>query len=151
MSDPIATNQATLDARRDYTPEPPVVPDDFQGVALPVRVGLRGRCVLQSGASQLDKLLTTAMRDCDSENPFQQLGIDQSVIFKGLTARRIARARVAALQILQRDFAGRLYAKDEDIITIHNHETGDLTLDMTYTEVRTGRKTSTTIPVSEAV
>ena len=150
MSDPIATNKATLDARRDYTPEPPVVPDDYQGMALPVRVGLRGRCALQVGTAQTEKLLLTAMRDCDSENPFQQLGIDSSVIFKGMTARRVARARVELLSVLQQ-FAGRIYVPDEDISSTHNHKTGDLNLSFTYTEIRTGRRTSTIIPVSEAV
>ena len=150
MSDPIATNQATIDARRDYTPEPPVVPDEYQGLALPVRVGLRGRAALVSGEDQTNKLLETAFRDCDSENEFQQLGIDTAVIFKGLIPRQIARAKVSVLAILQQ-FRDRLRAADDDIITTQNRDTGDLTIDVTYTELRTGRKTTTAIPISEAM
>jgi hypothetical protein len=51
------------------------------GLALPVGAQ-QGRASLASGEDQLQKILLTALADCDNENPYQQgLGIDTSVVF----------------------------------------------------------------------
>lgn len=50
------------------------------GLALPVRT-LNGRAVLSVGEDQLKKIIMTCIADCDSANPYQELGIDTAIVF----------------------------------------------------------------------
>lgn len=50
------------------------------GIALPLQV-VQGRLRLASGEDQLKKIIFLGLSDCDSMNPFQDLGIDTRVIF----------------------------------------------------------------------
>lgn len=50
------------------------------GISLPIRVA-NGRLVKDSGETQLKKIISLALADCESGNPFQELGVDPAVIF----------------------------------------------------------------------
>jgi hypothetical protein len=51
-----------------------------QGLTLPVQAA-KGRAVLDQGDDELRKVIMIALSDCDSANPFQDLGLDPSDVF----------------------------------------------------------------------
>lgn len=51
-----------------------------QGLTLPVQVS-KGRAVYDRGDAQLRKVIMVALSDCDSLNPFQDLGLDPTDVF----------------------------------------------------------------------
>src|SRR5262245_2061814 len=50
------------------------------GLSLPLRAD-NGRAALSTGEEQLKKVIMLAIADCDSGNPYQDLGIDQAIVF----------------------------------------------------------------------
>lgn len=50
------------------------------GLALPLRC-VNGRAVRSTGEDQLKKIIMLSIADCDSGNPYQDLGIDQALVF----------------------------------------------------------------------
>ena len=139
-SDPVAANTARLNARRDAQPIPPEIPDEYQGLNVPVGTGVYGRTFLVSGSEQLRKLMSLAFRDCDSENPFQDLGLDQSIIFSINDPLTWNRAKID-LQLIARSFHTHMEF-DEAAITLEaDHEEGVLNGHFNYTERETGTLT----------
>lgn len=52
-----------------------------KGLALPLDVNSLGRATVVSGSEQLGKLLIIAIQPCSSDNPFQDLGLPENLIF----------------------------------------------------------------------
>ena len=52
-----------------------------QGLSLPIKVSHAGGAQKTTGSAQTRKLLLIALSDCVSRNPFQDLGLNQSVVF----------------------------------------------------------------------
>lgn len=51
------------------------------GISLPFAADKNGRLVLSSGEVQLSKVILLNLSDCDSRNPFQDLGLGNDFIF----------------------------------------------------------------------
>jgi len=51
------------------------------GLSVPVSVDKLGKARVTSGSDQLRKLLMVAIQPCPSDNPFQDLGLDEKLIF----------------------------------------------------------------------
>lgn len=78
------------------------------GLALPIGIGAYGRAKLASGSELMKQLLLSALRECTSENPFQDLGISQKIIFDINDSHAIGEVRIRIKQIFANFEAQRL-------------------------------------------
>jgi hypothetical protein len=107
----------------------------LSGLTLPVGVGPDGRALISTGDVQLIKIIGAHLSFSDSENPFQDIGIDQ-VIFDINDSRLqpFIRYRLGTLfERLQKEDRARL---DVDSILFESDE-GELTLGFRYHNLRT--------------
>jgi hypothetical protein len=111
------------------------------GLALPVQIGTYGRAKLVSGSELLRQLLLCSLRDCASENPFQDLGISQRLIFDINDAHAVGEVRTRIKQIFANFEAQRL-AKlpggDNSLIFTQSEE-GSLDVEIKYLDLETDK------------
>lgn len=72
------------------------------GLRLPLGVDERGGAALEEGDEQLSKIISIALAPCDSANPFQDLGIDEAVIFDLASPRTQARLKSRIERVFRR-------------------------------------------------
>ena len=71
------------------------------GLDLPLVVDELGKAKRISGSEQLAKLLAIALQSCSSENPFQDLGLDERIIFSIKAPNIRGRVRLNIVRIFQ--------------------------------------------------
>lgn len=52
------------------------------GLSVPIAVNQAGGALLDEGGDQILKLIMLALTDCESANPFQNLGLPEDIIFR---------------------------------------------------------------------
>jgi hypothetical protein len=107
------------------------------GIALPISV-VKGRLQLASAEDQLKKIIFLGLSDCDSANPFQDLGIDTSVVFAIADEDTKARARrriVTIFKALQAQGRARLAAGFPTFSV--DSETQELVAEIEYVNMET--------------
>lgn len=70
-----------------------------KGMAMPVGVDQSGGAALEDDPNHLDTILRLALSPGDDDNPFQNIGLDERIIFSinDPAARGIARASIQAI------------------------------------------------------
>lgn len=72
------------------------------GLRLPLGVDERGGAALEEGDDQLSKIISIALAPCGSDNPFQDLGINESIIFDLASPRTQARLKGRIERVFKR-------------------------------------------------
>jgi len=117
------------------------------GMTSPLAVTQKGEAQTVSGSALIKQLLITALRDCSSENPFQDLGIGDKLIFDVLDPKTIARLTVRIQQIFAR-FQGEQLAKlipGGQGLTFSREEEGELSAMIKYVDLETDKPDEFTI------
>ena len=107
-----------------------------RGIELPTRAK-NGRLRLLAGDEYIRQLVITAMQPGDSENPFQDLGIGEDMIFEindDLLEGEIRARAERVFTILDRDQLARLESLRFE------RENGDLTMFVDYVDLETGER-----------
>ena len=102
------------------------------GIALPFK-GISGAVATVSGSAQLQKLIIVRLSDCDSANPFQDLGIGADVIFgiDSEESRNVLRLRI--LEVFKHfEQAGRAKLMGGYPVFAFNSSTQELQADIKY-------------------
>lgn len=116
------------------------------GIKLPTEV-VNGRLKTIGGDNYIRQLIETAMGDSESENPFQDIGLGETMIFDindELTESKIER-RVADIFIsLETDQLARLESISFD------RDGSTLKMFVSYEDLETGSRAEIEVPLSEA-
>jgi hypothetical protein len=107
------------------------------GIALPISV-VKGRLQLTDGEDQLKKIIFLGLSDCDSANPFQDLGIDTTVVFSIAdedTKARVRRRIVTVFDNLKAQGRARL-ASGSPAFSVDS-ETQELIAEIEYVNMET--------------
>ncbi len=114
----------------------------FTGLALPVGVTSAGRARLSTGDEQLEKIIGLHLSFSDSENPFQDIGIDQ-VIFNVNDQRLQPLIRFRLQALFDRLKADERAELDEgSVIFVTDEQEGEMELKFKYVNLRTNRPES---------
>ena len=107
-----------------------------EGFSVPVRVNQGGGVKTEVGTDQLDKIIRLAFSAGDDDNPFQDLGISESIIFQvnDPSTHGVLRSRVRA--ILQK-FADRIQLEPSKGIQIRENAAGEVNLSFDYIDLET--------------
>jgi hypothetical protein len=111
------------------------------GLALPVGIGSYGRAKLATGSDMMKQLLMCAIRDCSSENPFQDLGISQRFIFDINDPHAVAEVRIRIKQIFANFEAQRLarLPGGDNSLVFSQTEEGSLDVEIKYLDMETDK------------
>lgn len=108
-----------------------------KGLAIPVGVGPDGRAKLVSGDDQLIKIIGLHLSFSDSENPFQDIGIDQ-VIFNINDTRLIPLIRYRLGELFKSLEADELAKLDENSVKfIQDEAEGEMVLEFKFWNLET--------------
>lgn len=123
-----------------------------KGLKLPIGVNPLGGAAMVEGNDQNQKIIFTAMSDCDNENAFEQdQGISAEVVFSlndvgvGLIARR------KIVHIFQEFYRQNRFKIQEESIKIEKNNKQEMILEFEYIDIETDEvlpfeKTFTTLP-----
>lgn len=114
-----------------------------QGIKLPLR-SKNGRLVLASGDTYIEQLIATAMGSGDSDNPFQDLGLGEFMLFEindELTEGEIRARVIAAFETLERDQLARLESLS------FSSENEEKFMQLNYRNLETGRREELNVPI----
>lgn len=108
-----------------------------KGLAIPVRPGKDGGALISKGEDQEAKILTLALAVGDDENPFQELGISENILFANPDSSAKAFIRRAIEQVINK-YASRFKISNRAPIVINQSASGDTSVGFTYKLVGTG-------------
>lgn len=117
-----------------------------RGIELPTRA-VNGRLKLLSGDQYIDQLVAVALGDGDSDNPFQDLGLGEFMIFginDSLTDGEINTRVQAAFELLETDQLAQL----KSISFESRAEVKIMFLE--YINLETGKRRELEVPLPEA-
>lgn len=109
----------------------------MKGLQVPFQA-INGRLATSSGEDQLQKILALNLSDCSSANPFQDLGIDPSIVFRinDPDTRGLIRARI--IQVFKRfETEGRAKLSDGYPLFLMDSQTQTLMADVKYINLET--------------
>jgi hypothetical protein len=113
----------------------------FVGMLSPLSVNRKGGAVTVSGSDLIWQLLITALRDCTSANPFQDLGISDQLIFSIDDQQSVASLNLAIQRIFMQFEANqlaRLVKGDRGIVFSKSAE-GQLDCEISYVDLETDK------------
>lgn len=123
-----------------------------QGIRLPLQTK-NGRLQLLSGDAYIEQLLFTALGDNESENPFQDIGLGQFMIFGINDSYTEAEIRERVEQIFEALEADQLAKLDDDEQALRferKRGTGKLFLHVSYTNLETQEQNDIEVPIPQA-
>jgi len=113
------------------------------GLAIPVGVNAQGRAKTADRSDFIKQTVLTAIRDCQSRNPFQDLGIDETIIFDINDKITVARIKMRIVEIFSRFEAEALAKLDHGAAErpLHFEQTaeGELDVHIKYVDLETNR------------
>ena len=113
----------------------------FVGLKSPLQASVQGTAMLVSGSDLVKQLVLTALRDCSSLNPFQDLGISDRNIFDINDEPTVARVRLRIQQIFAvfqiQELASLV--KGEQSIVFSRQEEGALSAQIKYLDLETDK------------
>ena len=108
---------------------------------IPITLGPKGQAEPIEGSDLTRQLLLIALRECESDNPFQNLGVDEKFIFEGdaLALRSRLELKVAdVFDTFERARLAKLATGEEmEIIKL---ESGVLEMRIKYIDLETGKQ-----------
>lgn len=123
-----------------------------QGIKLPLQTK-NGRLQLLSGDEYIEQLIFTALGDNESENPFQDIGLGEFMIFginDSYTEGEI-RTRVEQIfDLLEGDQLARLDSEDKALTFTRKKGTGQLVMLLSYTNLETQEQREIEVPIPSA-
>ena len=111
------------------------------GMLSPLSASKKGGAVTVSGSDLIWQLLVTALRDCSSDNPFQDLGIGDQNIFSLSDQQSIAKLNLAVQRIFlqfEANQLARLVKGDRGIVFSKSVE-GRLNCEISYVDLETDK------------
>lgn len=118
------------------------------GLKSPLQASVQGTAVLVSGSDLVKQIILTALRDCSSLNPFQDLGISDKNIFDINDDPTVARVRLRIQQIfavLQIQDLAALIKGEQSITFSRTEEEGALTAVIKYLDLETDKPDEITL------
>ena len=116
------------------------------GLDLPLGVDDLGRAKVASGTEQTLKLLITAIQPCPSDNPFQELGLDEGLIFAINRPSFQGRVKLAIQQVFTSfESEGRAKLKTVDFST--DPDTQELNAIVSYQDLETDDDQDIIVPL----
>jgi hypothetical protein len=122
------------------------------GLASPLAVTSKGTAVVLTGSDLIKQLLFTALRDCSSGNPFQQLGVSDENIFSISDAQSIAKLRLAVQRVFARfevQSLARLVPGDTGLVFSKSAE-GAVDVQVKYVDLETDKPETVNASYSSA-
>lgn len=110
-----------------------------KGIALPAKT-INGRLQMLGGDDYISQLVMTMLGRSDSDNPFQDIGLGDWMIFDindRMTEGEIRERVVAGFKSLEVDQLARLDNPQKDITFIRVDGTGELYMDLVYENMET--------------
>ncbi len=111
-----------------------------RGIALPIRVGPHGGVVLEEGDAQAEKVIATALGDCDSSHAFQlEDGLGTGHIFQlpGPARKAVILARLFRIFATFEKLI--LFRIDRTTLRWGRGEQGELVLTFNYVDLETSQ------------
>lgn len=109
------------------------------GLKLPVTVDKSGGAAVELNESeQTKKLLRLALSIDDDDNPYQDVGLNQELIFKVKDPTVRAKAERKINQVLQR-FADRITISPDQPITFKDTNEGEIEVSFSYVDLLTNK------------
>lgn len=125
-----------------------------QGIRLPLRTS-NGRLELLGGDDYIEQLVFTALGDGDSENPFQDLGLGEFMIFginDRLTDGEIRDRVLRVFEFLEADQLARIANPQADLV--FEEDRGAMGVEarlvLMYTNMETQERRELTVPIPPA-
>jgi len=108
-----------------------------QGIAFPFRASPRKGVELSEGPEYIRHLVLVALGDCDSDNPYQDLGIGNAVIFRNLSNPAVQGWVTRKVRDIFRTFEAEELARLHTLDFEGSVDDGDLTALITYVDLET--------------
>lgn len=122
------------------------------GIKLPLEAK-NGRLVLLSGDDYIEQLIFAALGDNETENPFQDIGLGEFMIFginDSYTAGEIRERVRRVFESLEADQLAKLGSDDKAITFEKEIGTGRLKMFLTYINLETQEQNDIEVPIPEA-
>jgi hypothetical protein len=120
------------------------------GISLPVTTN-QGRMVLVSGDEYIEQLVKTALLGSESDNPFQDIGLGEFMLFginDGMQEAEIRERVVRIFVLLKRDQLARIDEPNTDIV--FTRDAGDLYMQLAYINMETQERREIDLTVPHA-
>lgn len=109
------------------------------GLKVPVRVDESGGAAIERDESkQLDKMLILAFSEGDDNNPFQNLGLDKTLIFSVQSAAFRGRA-IRAIDLILAKFRDRVELAPDSPIKFEDKGNGEVEVSFEYIDLFTDK------------
>ena len=117
-----------------------------RGIRLPVSIK-HGRIALVSGDEYIRQLMVVAFGDCESDNPFEDLGLGEGMIF-GVNDSMTEGEIIARIEMIMEDFAENGLASliPSDPPTFEKRE-GELFMELPYINLETQESDVLDLPI----
>lgn len=112
------------------------------GLRMPVGVDGTGGAALSSGDDQNNKIIKTALSDCDSENAFQDIGLGIWMIYEIDSPEVQARALNFIRRMFRQFRAEQRYKLLERTIQFTKTVEGELDLEFKYLDIESDQETT---------
>jgi len=123
-----------------------------KGIAVPAKA-IRGRLKLLGGDEYVTQLVMTMLGANDSDNPFQDIGLGDWMIYElndQMTEGEIREQVIAGFRSLEVDQLAKLDDPQKDLVFTRTEESGELQLDLTYTNMETQERIELEVPIPPA-
>lgn len=123
-----------------------------QGIRLPLQTK-NGRLVKLSGDDYIEQLIFTALGDNETENPFQDIGLGEFMIFginDSYTEGEIRERVKQVFESLENDQLAKLASDDKALSFERNKGTGQLVLFLSYVNLETQEQNEIEVPIPSA-
>lgn len=120
-----------------------------KGIKLPLETK-NGRLVLLEGDDYIEQLIFAALGDNESENPFQDIGLGQFMIFglnDSYTEGEIRERVEQVFASLEEDQLAKLSTDDEAITFVKETGTGKLKMFLEYVNIETQEQNEIEVPI----
>lgn len=123
-----------------------------QGIRLPLEAK-NGRLRLLSSDAYIEQIIVTALGDNESENPFQNIGLGEFMIFginDSYTESEIRERVEQIFESLETDQLATLDSEDKALTFKRDKGTGRLKMFLNYTNLETQEQNEIEVPIPSA-
>lgn len=123
-----------------------------QGIRLPLEAK-NGRLRLLSSDAYIEQIIVTALGDNESENPFQNIGLGEFMIFginDSYTESEIRERVEQIFESLETDQLATLDSEDKALTFKRDKGTGRLKMFLSYTNLETQEQNEIEVPIPSA-